>query len=125
MPQLVKDFTAIDDNGSSSYNIGVLYDNVYMVDDFNSNTFTEEDNKPKTLKTFYKSIKKFFQRQMHMIYQKDEPENRGIVEWYEVTVSLEGDEQTDDPTDDNYVSIPVVPGMSSDVDKTSILNNNG
>ena len=122
MPQLVKNFTAIDnDDVESSYNIGVLYDNVYIENDFNSNTFTE-DNKPKTLKTFYDSIKNFFQRQMHMIYQKDEPENRGIVEWYEVTVSLETGEQTNNPEGNGYVSVP---GMSSNVDKTSNANNNG
>lgn len=68
------------------YTIGSTFENIFY--DIKS-TFS--------LKDFFDKIEKFFNKQMHMIYQQEEPKNKKIMEWYAV-------EPDSNPTTDETIA---------------------
>lgn len=71
---------------SSTYSIGSTFDNIRYS--------SKEDSY--TLRNFFDTVKTFFNKQMHMIYQQDEPKDLKIMEWYEVTPDGAADDNSDE-----------------------------
>ena len=62
------------------YSIGSTFDNVVYGEKQNDNGKFYNYS----LKDFFNTVKSFFSKQMHMIYQSTAPTNKKIMEWYEV-----------------------------------------
>lgn len=70
---------------SIKYYIGSTFDKIFY-----------DDSTSFSLKDFFSKIEIFFKKQMHMIYQADEPANKKIMEWYKVELDTEENQRTDD-----------------------------
>lgn len=67
------------------YNLGSTFDQIFLNI---TSTFS--------LENFFNQIKAFFDKQMHMIYQSDEPADLKIMEWYQVTPESSAPDSSDE-----------------------------